>query len=108
MSRPYVTYTVNKTSFEIDSRYANLQPVSERNQLDLRAHAPLPFPFSHKFSIPLPSFSSRAQVGRGSYGIVMAADDLVTGHRVAIKRVARVFQDLVDAKRILREIKLLR
>ncbi len=47
-------------------------------------------------------------MGRGSYGIVMAADDLVTGHRVAIKRVARVFQDLVDAKRILREIKLLR
>jgi hypothetical protein len=28
--------------------------------------------------------------------------------QVAIKRVSRVFQDLIDAKRILREIKLLR
>lgn len=28
--------------------------------------------------------------------------------QVAIKRISRVFQDLIDAKRILREIKLLR
>jgi hypothetical protein len=62
MPRPYVTYTVNKTSFEIDSRYTNLQPVSERNQpaLDLRAHAPLPF-HSHKFLSRSFSFLSRAR-----------------------------------------------
>jgi len=46
-------------------------------------------------------------VGSGSYGLVCAADDTLTGTRVAIKKVADVFEDLVDAKRILREIKLL-
>lgn len=91
-------------------------------------------------------------IGRGAYGLVAAADDLLTGRKVrvqtsligvvssaetdvctgfvvlnvnylatpelllhshhvaqvAIKRISRVFQDLIDAKRILREIKLLR
>ena len=48
------------------------------------------------------------QIGRGAYGLVVSATDTVTGQRVAIKRVSRLFQDLIDAKRILREIKLLR
>lgn len=47
-------------------------------------------------------------IGRGAYGLVAAADDMFTGRKVAIKRISRVFQDLIDAKRILREIKLLR
>ena len=85
-------------------------------------------------------------IGRGAYGLVAAADDLVrrgwafcpdkipcepsitpdahpththapppslmcaqiTGRKVAIKRISKVFLDLIDAKRILREIKLLR
>ena len=32
----------------------------------------------------------------------------ITGRKVAIKRISKVFLDLIDAKRILREIKLLR
>mmetsp|Transcript_7806 Transcript_7806/g.15486 ORF Transcript_7806/g.15486 Transcript_7806/m.15486 type:complete len:439 (+) Transcript_7806:376-1692(+) len=47
-------------------------------------------------------------VGQGSYGLVCSADDTVTGNRVAIKKVSDMFADLVDAKRILREIKLLK
>ena len=47
-------------------------------------------------------------VGQGSYGLVCAADDVQTGMKVAIKKVTDAFQDLIDAKRILREIKLLR
>ena len=39
--------------------------------------------------------------------MVCSATDTVTGEEVAIKKVADVFADLVDAKRILREIKLL-
>lgn len=46
-------------------------------------------------------------VGSGSYGLVCSADDTLSGSKVAIKKVADVFDDLVDAKRILREIKLL-
>ncbi len=48
------------------------------------------------------------QIGRGAYGVVASAHDSRTGYRVAIKRISRLFSDLIDAKRILREIKLLR
>uniref|UniRef100_A0A7S0JZD0 Mitogen-activated protein kinase n=1 Tax=Cafeteria roenbergensis TaxID=33653 RepID=A0A7S0JZD0_CAFRO len=53
-------------------------------------------------------FTNLRPIGRGAYGLVAAADDLVSGRKVAIKRVSKVFADLIDAKRILREIKLLR
>ena len=43
-----------------------------------------------------------------AYGVVCSALDKVTGRKVAIKKVPKAFDDLVDAKRILREIKLLR
>lgn len=47
-------------------------------------------------------------VGRGSYGVVCAATDNLTGERVAIKRMLNVFANGVpDASRALREIKLL-
>ena len=47
-------------------------------------------------------------IGSGSYGMVASAFDTVTGQKVAIKKITDMFADLVDAKRILREIKLLR
>jgi len=47
-------------------------------------------------------------IGSGSYGMVASATDTVTGQKVAIKKISDMFADLVDAKRILREIKLLR
>ena len=47
-------------------------------------------------------------IGSGSYGMVCSALDTVTGQKVAIKKITDMFADLVDAKRILREIKLLR
>jgi mitogen-activated protein kinase 1/3 len=46
-------------------------------------------------------------VGYGAYGLVCAAKDTKTNKKVAIKKVPKVFEDLVDAKRVLREIKLL-
>uniref|UniRef100_A0A7S3JNM5 Mitogen-activated protein kinase n=1 Tax=Aureoumbra lagunensis TaxID=44058 RepID=A0A7S3JNM5_9STRA len=53
-------------------------------------------------------YTNLRPIGGGSYGVVCSADDSVTGRKVAIKKIANVFSDLVDAKRILREIKLLR
>ncbi len=47
-------------------------------------------------------------IGRGAYGLVAAARDTVTGERVAIKRVAGAFESVMDARRTLREIRLLR
>ena len=45
--------------------------------------------------------------GCGSYGTVCAATDTEKSEKVAIKKMARVFDDLVDGKRILRELKVL-
>jgi serine/threonine protein kinase len=47
-------------------------------------------------------------VGVGAYGLVVSANDLEGGRRVAIKRVDGLFENLTDAKRILREIRLMR
>lgn len=47
-------------------------------------------------------------LGQGSYGAVASAVHKPTGKKVAIKRMAGVFEDEVDCKRILREIYLLK
>ncbi|GAB66416.1 mitogen-activated protein kinase 2 [Plasmodium cynomolgi strain B] len=46
-------------------------------------------------------------IGRGSYGYVYLAYDRNTKKNVAIKKVNRMFEDLIDCKRILREITIL-
>ena len=46
-------------------------------------------------------------IGRGSYGVVLAAKDTITEEMVAVKRVEKIFSTILDAKRILREIKIL-
>lgn len=47
------------------------------------------------------------RIGYGAYGVVCSVNDKLTGTQVAIKKVPKTFQDLVDAKRVLREIKIL-
>jgi mitogen-activated protein kinase 1/3 len=47
-------------------------------------------------------------IGHGAYGVVISAQNTENGNKVAIKKVANAFEDLVDAKRIVREIRLLR
>ena len=46
-------------------------------------------------------------IGSGAYGIVFSAKDLKTHEEVAIKQIKTAFDSVVDAKRILREIKIL-
>ncbi|PPR91484.1 hypothetical protein GOBAR_AA29197 [Gossypium barbadense] len=46
-------------------------------------------------------------VGRGAYGIVCCATNSETKEEVAIKKIANAFDNRIDAKRTLREIKLL-
>ncbi|XP_057533607.1 mitogen-activated protein kinase homolog MMK2 isoform X2 [Amaranthus tricolor] len=60
------------------------------------------FEVSSKYVPPL------RPVGRGAYGIVCAAVNSETQEEVAIKKVSKAFHNRIDAKRILREIKLLR
>jgi len=47
------------------------------------------------------------QLGKGAYGVVVSCEDTETHEFVAIKKVVDAFQNLMDAKRTLREIKLL-
>lgn len=48
------------------------------------------------------------ELGQGAYGIVVLAQDSISGENVAIKQVTRVFEKKELAKRALREIVLLR
>lgn len=47
-------------------------------------------------------------IGRGAYGIVCSVLNAETGEMVAMKKIANAFDNYMDAKRTLREIKLLR
>lgn len=47
-------------------------------------------------------------IGKGAYGVVCSAKNVLTGEKVAIKKIQNAFQNLTDARRTLREIKLLR
>jgi serine/threonine protein kinase len=48
------------------------------------------------------------EIGKGSYGHVVLARHIGTGRNVAIKKVSNVFKNDQDAKRLLREIQILR
>ena len=61
----------------------------------------------HTFTIDT-RYSMIRVVGSGAYGVVISSNDSKTNKNVAIKMVPRAFNDEIDAKRILREIKLLK
>eukprot|EP00759_Apiculatamorpha_spiralis_P002968 PhF_6_TR11322/c0_g1_i2/m.18283 len=47
-------------------------------------------------------------LGYGAYGVVVAAKDTTTNTHVAIKKLGNIFSDMIDGKRMLREVMLLR
>eukprot|EP00164_Ancoracysta_twista_P001447 GFYU01001886.1.p1 GENE.GFYU01001886.1~~GFYU01001886.1.p1 ORF type:complete len:379 (-),score=87.88 GFYU01001886.1:161-1297(-) len=47
-------------------------------------------------------------IGQGAYGVVCAARDNRTGDKVAIKKISKGFDHIVDTKRTLREIRILK
>jgi len=63
--------------------------------------------YDRKFTVDA-KYQPLKPIGRGAYGVVCSALDRSTGRKVAIKKIPNAFEDLIDAKRILREIKLLR
>ena len=78
------------------------------------AAKPAPPPGTHSFVVSGTRFDVSEHyklikpIGHGAYGVVVSANDEKNKDKVAIKKVPRAFDDLIDAKRILREIKLLR
>lgn len=75
---------------------------------------PCSIPGKHSFSARGSTFTVDTKykiikpIGVGAYGLVMSAIDTTSGRAVAIKKISAVFDDLVDAKRVLREIRLMR
>ncbi|GAB4859259.1 Mitogen-activated protein kinase ntf6 [Ancistrocladus abbreviatus] len=59
------------------------------------------------FEVPSKYVPPFQPVGRGAYGIVCCAKDSETNEDVAIKKIGNAFDNRIDAKRTLREIKLL-
>lgn len=53
-------------------------------------------------------FQTHKVLGRGAYGTVYSATDLVKREKVAVKRITKVLDNLLETKRICREIRLLR
>ena len=131
--RPYTVYTLGRSDFEVRVGGGARAPAPPPPAPPLPPPRTPPTPPPQVDS----RYTDLKPVGRGAYGLVASAEDRLTGRKVrgdgagalvrrvcrgatphphpptptqqvAIKRISRVFQDLVDAKRILREIKLLR
>eukprot|EP00823_Brevimastigomonas_motovehiculus_P004031 TRINITY_DN2582_c0_g1_i1.p1 TRINITY_DN2582_c0_g1~~TRINITY_DN2582_c0_g1_i1.p1 ORF type:complete len:527 (-),score=159.82 TRINITY_DN2582_c0_g1_i1:95-1675(-) len=47
-------------------------------------------------------------IGHGAYGVVVSAENTETKQKVAIKKITKAFDNLMETKRTLREIKILR
>lgn len=53
-------------------------------------------------------YSDLKAIGKGSYGVVCSALDGNTGRRIAIKKITPMAKHIMDAKHVLREIRLMR
>jgi len=52
-------------------------------------------------------YEVKKKIGQGAYGLICAATDRANGETVAVKKIANAFEDAIDCKRTLREIRLL-
>ena len=133
--RGYHTVTLGRTQFHVDVRYMNLKPIGKgayglvASADDLVWH-PMPQALSSLLaSVLTPAMCCALYFLCGTFDVFPPStvspsppsspycppfplfpllQCQITGRKVAIKKVSRVFQDLIDAKRILRELKLLR
>ncbi|KAG2209071.1 hypothetical protein INT46_003646 [Mucor plumbeus] len=66
------------------------------------------FPVLNQQFIVDKKFQFIREMGQGAYGVVCAAKDTDLNEQVAIKKVCRIFEKTILAKRALREVKLLK
>ncbi|KAI8330629.1 MAP kinase, partial [Chlamydoabsidia padenii] len=66
------------------------------------------FPVLNQQFIVDKKYSFIREMGQGAYGVVCSAKDTTSGEQVAIKKVCRIFEKTILAKRALREVKLLK
>jgi len=60
-----------------------------------------------RFETPA-NYAVRKAIGQGAYGLVCSGRNVELNRPVAIKKIPKAFEDTVDCKRLLREIKILR
>jgi len=78
---------------------STLKPITEWNEILVDGKVKMKIPANLEFI---------KKVGAGAYGTVASFKDKATGGKIAVKKITDAFHDLIDGKRILREVKLLR
>jgi len=94
---------------------AGMEVVMSSNDIEMEPPSPVEEYKTHSFPAGKHTFTVDTRysmirvVGSGAYGVVISSKDSKnpSGKNVAIKMVPKAFNDEIDAKRILREIKLL-
>jgi len=92
---------------------AGAKPIDNKKTAELK-QIPRQFTGTHSFMVNTCKFTVDTKyqplkpLGRGAYGVVCSAIDRTNDRKVAIKKIPKAFEDMTDAKRILREVKLLR
>lgn len=104
--------SINKIAhLSVSSTDSNAKPLMDG--MNVSGGLPPPPPAKITFSAKGATFrvdtrySFIKALGHGAYGVVCSATDSRTNSDVAIKKVAGVFDDQTDAKRIIREVRLL-
>jgi mitogen-activated protein kinase 1/3 len=80
---------------------------SEEQKQEKKAPPIIPKGPASSWKIPQDKYEVKQLIGTGSYGSVCEALDKEKNRLVAIKKIGHMFEDLIDCKRILREIAIL-
>lgn len=93
------------TGMEVLMNTSSDEIMDERSPMSYTAHT---FKAgTHMFTVDT-KYSLIRTIGSGAYGVVISAHDSQIKRDVAVKMVPKAFNDEIDAKRILREIKLMK
>jgi mitogen-activated protein kinase 1/3 len=87
------------TSTSSDASSKDTKPIPEHKHT---------FTFAGSTFIVEKKYEFIKRLGQGAYGVVCSCLDKEANRKVAMKKIPNAFEDLIDAKRIVREIKLLR
>lgn len=81
---------------------------SAHDQIGVEPYVSHSFPAGKHTFVVDKRYTMIRTIGSGAYGVVISASDTKSQSNVAVKMVPKAFSDEIDAKRILREIKLLK
>mmetsp|Transcript_8582 Transcript_8582/g.13937 ORF Transcript_8582/g.13937 Transcript_8582/m.13937 type:complete len:465 (-) Transcript_8582:233-1627(-) len=87
-------------------RHVSFSEEQKRENQEKKQAPLIPKGPADRWKIP-PRYEVKQLIGTGSYGSVCEAHDHTNNRLVAIKKIGHMFEDLIDCKRILREIAIL-